>query len=212
MGTMIRLCSPAGMPTPDTLFHAHLPLAEKIAGGYVNIPGVSMDDVRAVAQGALNRAALAFDPARGEFEPYAAQAIRNALNSLHQKEARHARQIVPEADLALAAFTTTGGTAPGQRLPDEFQDVLAQVRSQESRRVLEAVIGTLTDRTRQILGLVAAGRSYAEIGESLGISKQAAHKAAATAMTQIREQLAAQGFGGLDSQGFLRTETRESPP
>lgn len=196
------------MPSPDDLFHAHLPLAEKIAGGYANIPGVSLDDVRAVAQSALHRAASAFDPARGGFEPYAAQAIRNALNSLHQKEARHARQIVPEADLALSAFTTTGSTAPGQRLPDEFQDVLAQVRSEESRHVLEDVLATFPVRTRQILGLVAAGRSYAEIGESLGISKQAAHKAATSAMTQIREQLAAQGFGGLDSQGFLRTATR----
>ena len=190
----------------DTLFHAHLLLAKKIAGGYANIPGVSMDDVRAVAQVALHRAAQAFDPERGEFEAYAARAIRNALNSLHQKEARHARQHMPEADLAVSA-STEGSTAPSQRLPDEFQDVLSQVRSQESRRVLEAVLATLPDRTRQILGLVAAGRSYAEIGETLSISKQAAHKAATSAMTHIREQLAAQGFGGLDSQGFLRTKT-----
>ena len=196
------------MPDADTLFREALPLADKIAGGYANIPGMTTDDLRAVAHAALHRAALAFDATRGEFEAYAARAIRNALNSLHQKEARHARQIVPEADLALSAFTTTGSTAPGQRLPDEFQDVLAQVRSQESRRVLEAVLATLPARTRQILGLVAAGRSYAEIGESLGISKQAAHKAATSAMTHIREQLAAQGFGGLDTQGFLRTATR----
>ncbi len=195
------------MPDADSLFRETLPLADKIAGGYANIPGMTADDVRVVAQAALLRAARAFDPARGAFEPYAAQAIRNALNSLYQKEARHARQIVPEADLALAAFTTAGSTAPGQRLPDEFQDVLAQVRSQESRRVLEAVLATLPARTRHILGLVAAGRSYAEIGESLGISKQAAHKAAASAMEQIREQLAAQGFGGLDSKGFLQTAT-----
>jgi RNA polymerase sigma factor for flagellar operon FliA len=195
------------MPDADTLFREALPLADKIAGGYANIPGMTADDVRAVAHAALHRAALAFDPARGAFEPYAAQAIRNALNSLHQKEARHARQVVPEADLALAAFTTAGSTAPGHRLPDEFQDVLAQVRSQESRHVLEAVLATLPARTRQILGLVAAGRSYAEIGESLGISKQAAHKAATLAMNQIREQLAAQGFGGLDSKGFLQTAT-----
>lgn len=198
------------MPDPDALFHAHLPLADKIAGGYANIPGMTADDVRAVAQAALLRAARAFDQARGAFEPYATQAIRNALNSLHQKEARHARQVVPEADLALAAFTTTGSTALGQRLPDEFQDVLAQVRSQESRRVLESVLTTLPARTRQILELVVAGRSYAEIGEGLGISKQAVHKTTASAMEQIREKLAAQGFGGLDSQGFLRTATR--PP
>lgn len=199
------------MPASDALFHAHLPLAGKIASGYANIPGMTADDVRAVAHAALHRPAQAFDPARGAFEPHAAQAIRNALNSLHQKEARHARQVVPEADLALAAFTTAGSTAPSQRLPDEFQDVLAQVRSQESRRVLESMLATLPARTRQILGLVAEGRGYAEIGESLGISKQAAHKATTSVMTQIREQLAVQGFGGLDSKCFLQTASRASP-
>lgn len=197
------------MPDPDALFHQTLPLADKIAGGYANIPGMSSEDVLAVAHAALHRATQAFDPARGAFEPYAAQAIRNALNSLHQKEARHARQQVPEADLLpLAADTTNGGTAPGQRLPDDFQDVLGQVRSQESRRVLESVLATLPARSRQILALVAEGHSYAEIGERLGISKQAAHKAATAAMENLREQLAAQGFGGLDSKGLLRTATQ----
>jgi RNA polymerase sigma factor (sigma-70 family) len=145
---------------------------EKIAGGYANIPGVGMEDMRPVA---LHRAALAFGPARGAFEPYAARAIRNALNSLHQKEVRHARQVVPEADLALSAFATTGRTVPSQRLPDEFQDVLSQVRSQENRRVLEKFLATLPPRTQQILALVAEGHSYVEIGERLGISKQAVH-------------------------------------
>lgn len=37
----------AGMPSSDALFHAHLPLAEEIAG-YANIPRARMDDVRAV--------------------------------------------------------------------------------------------------------------------------------------------------------------------
>jgi len=195
------------MTDADTLFRESLPLADKIAGGYANIPGMTADDVRAVAHAALHRAALAFDPARGVFEAYAARAIRNALNSLHQKEARHARQIVPEADLALSAFTTTGSTAPSQRLPDEFQDVLSQVRTQESRRVLENLLASLPVRTQQILALVAEGHSYAEIGERLGVSKQAVHKAAAAALGSLREQLAAQGFGGLDSQGFLQTAT-----
>jgi RNA polymerase sigma factor (sigma-70 family) len=196
------------MTEADSLFHEALPLADKIAGGYANTPGMTADDVRTVAQAALHRAARAFDPARGEFEPYAARAIRNALNSLHQKEARHARQVVPEADLAVAAFTTAGNTAPGQRLPDELQDVLSQVRSQESRRVLEQLLALLPARTQHILALVAEGHSYAEIGECLGISKQGAHKTATSAMTQIREQLATQGFGGLDSQGMLRTASR----
>lgn len=199
------------MPDADSLFREALPLADKIAGGYSNIPGMTADDVRAVAHAALHRAALAFDPARGAFEAYAARAIRNALNSLHQKEARHARQHLPEADLAGPA-STEGSTAPSQRLPDEFQDVLSQVRSQESRRVLENLLASLPVRTQQILALVAEGHSYAEIGERLGVSKQAVHKAAAAALDSLREQLAAQGFGGLDSQGFLRTATREPSP
>ena len=194
------------MPDADSLFHEALPLADKIASGYANSPGMTADDVRAVAHAALHRAALAFDPARGEFGPYAARAIRNALNSLHQKEVRHAQQHLPEADLAVSA-STEGGTAPSQRLPDEFQDVLTQVRSQESRLVLENLLASLPPRTRQILALVAAGHSYAEIGEQLGVSKQAVHKAAAVALNSLREQLAAQGFGGLDTQGFLRTAT-----
>jgi hypothetical protein len=65
-------------------------------------------DVRAVAHAALHRAALAFDPARGEFGPYAARAIRNALNSLHQKEVRHAQQHLPEAVGGRSRFAVLG--------------------------------------------------------------------------------------------------------
>jgi RNA polymerase sporulation-specific sigma factor len=192
------------MQDADALFHAHLSLADRIVSGYANIPGVTPDDIRAVARAALHRAACAFDPARGTFEPFAAQAIRNALNTLHQKEARHARQHVAEADLVGHAITE-GSTSPSQRLPDVALDVVSQVRSDESRRVLEKLLAELPARTRQILALIAQGHSYAEIGEKLGVSKQAVHKTAAAAMDHIRSQLAAQGFTGLDSQGLLRT-------
>jgi RNA polymerase sigma factor (sigma-70 family) len=194
------------MPDSDSLFHESLPLADKIASGYANIPGMTAEDVRSVAHAALHRAALAFDPARGEFGPYAARAIRNALNSLHQKEVRHAQQHLPEADMVVTA-STEASTSPSQRLPDEFQDVLTQVRSQESRLVLENLLASLPPRSRQILALVAAGHSYAEIGGQLGVSKQAVHKAATAALDKLREQLADQGFGGLDSKGFLQTAT-----
>ena len=196
------------MPDADDLFCEALPLADKIASGYANIPGMTADDVRAVAHAALHRAALAFDPVRGEFGPYAARAIRNALNSLHQKEVRYAQQHLPEADMVVTA-STEASTAPSQRLPDEFQDVLTQVRSQESRLVLENLLASLPPRTRQILAFVAEGHSYAEIGERLGVSKQAVHKSASAALNSLREQLAAQGFGGLDSKGFLRTATHQ---
>lgn len=192
------------MQDADALFHAHLSLADRIVSGYANIPGVTPDDIRAVARAALHRAACAFDPARGSFEPFAAQAIRNALNTLHQKEARHARQHVAEADLAGSAVTE-GGTSPVQRLPDGTLNVVNQVRSDESRLVLETLLAELPPRTRQILALVALGHSYAEIGEKLGVSKQAAHKTAAAALELLRDQLSQRGFAGLDSVGLLKS-------
>lgn len=74
--------------------------------------------------------------------------------------------------------------------------------------MLENLLASLPPRTRQILSLVVEGHSYAEIGERLGVSKQAVHKAASAALNSLREQLADQGFGGLDSKGFLQTATR----
>jgi len=199
------------MQDSDPLFHAHLSLADRIVSGYANIPGVTPDDIRAVAHAALLRASRAFDPARGAFEPFAAQAIRNALNSLHQKEVRHAQRHVAEADLVGDAVTE-GSTSPSQRLPDTVLDVVNQVRSEESRLVLETLLAALPPRTRQILALVAQGHSYAEIGEKLGVSEQAAHKTAVAAMNHIRDQLAIQGFTGVDSKGFLQTSSHSTGP
>jgi RNA polymerase sigma factor (sigma-70 family) len=197
------------MQDTDPLFHAHLGLADRIVSGYANIPGVTPDDIRAVAHAALLRASRAFDPARGAFEPFAAQAIRNALNSLHQKEIRHAQRHIAEADL-VGEVLTESDTSPTQRLPDAVLDVVNQVRSDESRLVLETLLAGLPPRTRQILALLAQGHSYAEIGEKLGVSKQAAHKTAVAAMDHIRDQLALQGFTGLDSKGFLQTSSHSS--
>ena len=98
------------MPDSDSLFHEALPLADKIAGGYANIPGMTAEDVRTIAHAVLHRAALAFDPARGEFGPSAARAIWNALNSLHQKEVCHALQHLPEADMVVTASTEASTT------------------------------------------------------------------------------------------------------
>jgi DNA-directed RNA polymerase specialized sigma24 family protein len=81
--------------------------------------------------------------------------------------------------------------------------------------VLEELLATLTPQVRTIIGYIAQGHSYAEIGERLGISKQAAHKATTTALNDLREQLEARGFKGLDTQGLLKSASLNgysSPP
>jgi DNA-directed RNA polymerase specialized sigma24 family protein len=106
--------------------------------------------------------------------------------------------------------TPAGETTQGafiEQSPDPQQDVALLVSRVESREVLETLLATLSPRTRSILGCVAQGLSYAEMDGRLGISKQAAHKAATAAMDDLRDQLAARGFKGLDSQGLLKSDS-----
>ena len=73
---------------PEEITDQHLGLARVIAFEYANIPGASLDEIIAEAEEALAAAARAFDPAKGQFVPYASRAIRNALNSLFTRQLR----------------------------------------------------------------------------------------------------------------------------
>ena len=192
------------MQDADALFHLHLNLADRIAGGYGNIAGVMPDDIQALAREALNRAAQSYDASKGGFEPYAARVIRNALNDLHGKQARHARVMVtvePPQD------ATTTQTSFVEQAADPAEDVALLVSRVESRAILEELLAQLPARTRSILGEMAQGRSYAEIGEKLGVSKQAIHKTAAAALDQLRDHLNQRGYKALDSAGLLKSDS-----
>ena len=76
-----------------------LPLAAKIAREFSNIPGLPHAEIEIVAQEALARAALALDPAKGDFTAYAAAAMRNALRHLHERQSRHHRHHLYDLDL-----------------------------------------------------------------------------------------------------------------
>ena len=70
------------MPLDITPF---LPLAAPIARSFSNIPGLDFREIDLCAQEALAAAARKFDPTKGDFAPYAAQAVRNALCGLYEK-------------------------------------------------------------------------------------------------------------------------------
>ncbi len=194
------------MSDHKTLFQASLPLAERIARLYSNIPGVTIEDVTAEAHAALYRAACAYDPARGFFEPFAGTVIRNALNSLYQSEARHARHFVPETSLAAAADLEAESLL--QDHPDTSQDPVHEVRTREARQVLDRHLAGLPDRTQQVIDLYSQGHSYAEIGDLLGVSKQAAHKTATHAFDHLRGQLNSDGYHGMGEGGMLPASNR----
>ncbi len=196
----------------DDLVEQHLGLARMIAYEYANIPGASLDEVVAEANNALAAAGRGFDPAKGQFTAYAGRAIRNALNDYFGKQLRYvkANEFILDDDANKSA--STAGIRPRRDL-DPAADVALDVRAAESRRILEEVIAELAPRSRQIVAQIWSGKSYAEIGAEMGISKQAVHKVGYAALQSLREKLELRGFGGIDSKGFLKSGAqRPSPP
>ncbi len=186
-----------------------LPLAAKIAREFGNIPGLPHAEIELAAQEALARSARSFDPAKGEFSAYSARAMRNALRDLYERQVRHHRHHVYDLDLPATQFTTP--EARIQQVPAQGAALPDHVAALESGKRLEIAMTTLSPRLRQVAEGIRDGKSYSEIGKSLGISKQAAHKLAGAAISTLREKLAAMGLQGIDTMGLLKSSWTIAP-
>ena len=194
--------------SPPNQLEDNIPLAEVIALEYANIPGCMVDDARAEAYLALHRAAEAFDPEKGEFVQFAAKVIRNALNSLYAKQLRFARMFPKSLDDPIqwakpSSDMDPAGSSTHSFLPDPKQDVLKEVRRNETVMALDAVLNLLSPRERLMVDALRGGSSYAEIGEKMGITKQAAHKSIKSGLAKLRDGLARLGYVRLASDGQL---------
>jgi RNA polymerase sigma factor (sigma-70 family) len=179
-----------------------LPLAGKIACDFSNIPGLDYREIEIQAQEALAAAGRQFNPAKGDFTAYAAQAVRNALRSLYERQVRHHKH--HDYVLDHPAVRESTQTDLVQNTPDQKQEsVDAGVRRAESIAALRKGMEGLPERHRLVLTGISEGKSYSEIGEQLGISKQAVHKIALAAAESLKGRLRDQGFDGLDSIGLL---------
>ena len=96
-------------------------------------------------------------------------------------------------------------------MPDLAGHASLEIRANESRRVLEGVLAELPNRSRKVLQWLREGKSYTEIGEEMGISKQGAHKIGQDALLSLKEKLMTRGFAGLDSKGFLKSANHPPP-
>jgi RNA polymerase sigma factor (sigma-70 family) len=183
----------------------HLPLAAKIAREFGNIPGLPHAEIEIAAQEALARAATAFDAGKGDFTAYAAQAMRNSLRDLYERQVRHHQHHVYDLDLP-ATLSTTTPEARVQQIPAADVPMADHAAAAlESGKRLELAMNTLSPRLRQVAEGIRDGKSYSEIGTTLGISKQAAHKLAGAAIASLREKLETMGFQGLDTLGLLKS-------
>ena len=187
-----------------------LPLATKIAREFHNIPGLPHAEIELAAQEALAHAARLFDAAKGDFTAYAPRAMRNTLRDLYERQVRHHRHHVYNLDLPI----TQSGTTPEarvQQIPARDTPPVDLAAALESSEWLEQAMSGLSPRLRQVAEGIRDGKSYSEIGTTLGISKQAAHKLAGAAITTLREKLEAMGFQGLDTLGLLKSGCGVSP-
>jgi RNA polymerase sigma factor (sigma-70 family) len=182
-----------------------LPLAAKIAREFSNIPGLPHAEIDLAAQEALANAARHFDSAKGDFTAYAARAMRNALRDLYERQIRHHRHHIYDLDLPITESATTPEARVQQVEAPDFPLAHHAAASLESGKRLEMAMASLSPRLRQVAEGIRDGRSYSEIGATLGISKQAAHKLAGAAITTLRENLESMGFQGLDTLGLLKS-------
>jgi RNA polymerase sigma factor (sigma-70 family) len=183
-----------------------LPLARHIARDFSNIPGLDLPEIEIQAQEALAAAGRQFDPEKGDFTAYASQAVRNALRTLYEKQVRHHRHHAYVLDQPAGMQSTQ--TDLVQNTPDKKQEsVNTQAGRAESLAALQRAMTSLPDRYCVVLTGIGQGRSYSEIGEQLGMTKQGVHKIAAAAMQALRDHLESQGFGGLDSVGLLKSSS-----
>jgi len=190
-------------------FNDHLGLAKIIALEYTNIPGVTLEEAISEAHQALLRASNSFDPTKGDFTPYAARSIRNALNSFYAKHLRLARIFPRSLDEApdWTASRDSSATDTGLlgKIRDSRQDVENEVRCRETGRILSEVLNVLSPRERIVVGALGQGKSLAEIGKKMGVSKQAVHKISGPALAKLKDKLSGLGYRGLDSKGFLKS-------
>lgn len=198
---------------PSEIVKEHLFLAELIAFDYANIPGCRWDEARSEATMGLIRAADAYNPEKGEFTPFASKAIRNALNTLYAKQLRILKIFPKSLDEPILrakdtadSFSTDGeifqSVMPGK------DDVRKEIRQKEAASALASVMKLLTPREQMVVEAVRTGRSYAEIGKSLGITKQAAHKSARGGLEKLRAGLERLGYQGIASDGLLASRLK----
>jgi RNA polymerase sigma factor (sigma-70 family) len=197
------------------LTEENLPLAEIIALEYANIPSCSVDEARSEAQVALMRAAAAYDSSKGECIHFASRVIRNALNSLYAKQLRMARIFPNSLDdpVEWKKFNTATGhddSSEKYQTSDPKQDVLNEVRRNETLAALGAALDLLSPRERLLVEALRNGSSYAEVGETMGITRQAAHKAVKSGLAKLRVGLARMGYRGLASDGHLSSSEKNN--
>jgi len=177
----------------ETRFHDTLPLAMMLAWTFRNIPGATLDELRAEARLATWQAAQAFDPSRNRaFEPFAKRAIKNRLISLYRKETtfRTAIQMTLDEPCAEDATETTVSRTSSEDEPKNLDLVCLR----ETKAVLAEVIAELPARHRDVVRAYLHGETSSDAARKIGITKQSVSAIKSRALEILRQKLGEKHF------------------
>jgi RNA polymerase sporulation-specific sigma factor len=181
------------MDDQKRLIDENLVWAHSIAGAYAaSIRHVDVKDIKQEASIALCRAADTYDPSRNvPFRAYAHRCITNRLDSLYRAGQK---QVHEETTLDTAFFLDdVNDETIKDQIPALEVDAAREAHRNEVRRALAEGMSRLTPNQRDILEARSRGESYQEIGDRLGVRKQAVKNAADRALAQMKNSVEAAG-------------------
>jgi RNA polymerase sigma factor (sigma-70 family) len=166
----------------------HIKLAQILAAKYFNIPGASREEILSEAQTALVKASMAYQEDKGPFTAFAGTVIRNALNSLFNKQLRQVKMIGKSLDETIHGATQYGTHIGnlGQNIADSRANTFLEVKNAERKSIILKSINSLNIKEKKIVSYIANGMSLSEISEKVGVSKQAIFKTWQNAKRKIK--------------------------
>jgi DNA-directed RNA polymerase specialized sigma24 family protein len=108
---------------------------------------------------------------------------------------------IPTINSKLDSFSSESGDL--QSISAGRDDVRKEIRKNEASAIMESIMNLLTPRERMAVEALRIGKNYPEIGETMGITKQAAHKSVRSGLDKLRAGLQRLGYEGVASDGLL---------
>lgn len=176
-------------------FHSIVEIAMAIAWKFRNVPGATLEELRAEARMAAWDAAQAFDPRDDRpFAPFARKVINNRLISLFRKEVRLRRTV--ELTLDAPTGESSAETLVAQTAATEPRDGVDLVCLQEAKAVLAEAIAELPPRQRQVILAYMHGETGSDEARKIGITKQSVSVLRDRALQKLRQKLGERGVRG----------------
>ena len=180
------------------------------------MPGVDKADVDAEARVGLVLAARGFDKGRGvPFGAFARRVVGNHLKDVYNSGKRYAERNSVTLDEGAGRNGPDGLDGRGEetkkdQVPDTGTPRAGSgMEHAETARVVQEELGQLPERVQQVMRGRMAERTLEEIGQEMGISKQAVAQIEKAGLTAMGIRLKRRGFSGQDSDGVLFTAGRE---